>query len=244
MFEAVGRRADAEGFSRAVGTRGARCRGRLRTARRCRRAPGARVVGARVPAGRAAHHARSAGARGQRRRGARASAAPPGGDGEAARRPEQARARRGARRAGGDAAVARPQAASHAGGTRADRLVGRTVLPRVRAVGRRPPLSRLSTRRPAGVGARGRTRRGAARRAGLSERSRHARARAERCRGRAAEQLARAHHRGEPRDLPPHRDVRADEHSQGLRRRRLRRRPEPAEGDGDAGRRAGRRADP
>ena len=78
----------------------------------------------------------------------------------------------------------------------------------------------------------------------LPERPARRRARAERRRRAAAQRLAGPRRRRREGALRGPRRLRADEHSQGVRRRRLRGRPEPAEADGDGRGRARRRPDP
>ena len=78
----------------------------------------------------------------------------------------------------------------------------------------------------------------------LSERPARHRPRAERRRRPAAQRLARQRLGRREAALRRSRRLRADEHSQGVRRRRLRGAPEPAEADGDGRERARRRPDP
>ena len=115
-------------------------------------------------------------------------------------------------------------------GPRRDRRLGNALLPQVRPGCRRAQVPGLS----AGRSQRGRP--GSGRQPALPERSGEPRARAERRRDRLRERLAR------PRDAAvadalriARARLRADEHPQGLRRRRLRWQAQHPEGDGDEG---------
>ena len=216
--------------SRAARRRGGRSAGRDRDLRGGRSAGHVAAASGRARPAAGAAPARPPRRPRRRHRGARAAASPP------ARHRESARDRPGERptRARGRARRPRRPLPVDAGRARRDRRVGAALL-RASRGGR---LDGARAVRPAGRQAR------AAPGDPLSERPARHRPRAER-RGRpAAQRLAGQRLGRREAALRRPRRLRADEHSQGVRRRRLRGAPEPAEADGDGRERARRRPDP